>query len=246
MKSKLLFLFCCSCIFFFGFSYAYAQRIDKVGNNPPKVQIITPKDGDTFYWNSFIRYSIHVTDTEDGNTEYEEISAKEVFLEVTYLPGDFKLIEKTLREKALNPDPIGLTIIETSTCFNCHAVKTKLTGPSFLEISRRYPHNSATVAKLAKKVIKGSSGVWTNTAMPTNPDLGEERSKQVVQWIFKNAEDPNHNYFAGTEGTFKTKARSENGAKGSYILTASCVDHRLKGVQRSNLRGQHTIVLHSK
>jgi len=244
MKSKRLFLFCCTGIFFL-FVYVSAQRTDKIKNNSPKVEILTPKNASTFNWDSFIRYSIRVTDADDGSSDYQEISSKEVFLEVTWLPGNSQINENKIVKAAVISDPPGFALMKTSTCFNCHMVKAKLTGPSFFEISRKYPHNSATISMLAKKVIKGSSGVWTNTIMPPNPDFTEEQSKQMIQWILRNAENPNRNYYVGTDGNFKIRSRTTNG-KGTYILTASYTDHGLKGIPKSNQRGQLTIVIRSR
>jgi len=244
MKRKKLFLFCSSGIFLL-FVYVFTQRTDKIKNNPPKVEILTPANNNSFNWDSFIRYSIRVTDAEDGSSEYEEISSKEVFLEVRYLPGYSKSNESNLIKAGVISDPPGLAFMKTSTCFNCHMVQAKLTGPSFFEISRKYPHNSATINMLARKVIKGSSGVWSSSAMPANPDFTEVQSKQIIEWIFKNAENPNRNYYVGTEGAFKTTVKPDI-AKGSYILTASYTDHGLNGVSKSNQRGQHRIVIHSK
>ena len=199
-----------------------------------------PKDAGTYVPGSYVRYSIVVTDKEDGSSEFEEISPKEVFLEVTYLPGDDKIKESNAVKAAMKDNPAGLALMKSSTCFNCHMVKSKLTGPSFLQISRKYPNNSTTVSMLAKKVIKGSSGVWTNTTMPPNPGFTGEQAIQMIQWILKNAANPNRNYFAGTEGNFKT-----GDSKGTYILTASYTD-RGNDSPKSKLRGQHTIVIRSK
>jgi cytochrome c len=244
MKSKQLILYGGAGIFLL-FVYVYELRTDKIKNNPPKVEILTPVNAATFNWDSFIRYSIRVTDAEDGSSDYDEISLKEVFLEVTWLPGNSKPNESNLIKTGVVSDPPGLALMKTSTCFNCHMVKAKLTGPSFLEISRKYPHNSAAINMLAKKVIKGSSGIWNSTAMPANPDFTEAQSKQMIEWIFKKAENPNRNYYVGTEGAFKTRGRPDN-VKGSYILTASYTDHGLKDLPKSNQRGQHTIVMYSK
>src|SRR5688572_2971433 len=244
MKGRYLILFCCAVIILLSV-YVSAQRTVQFKNNPPKVEIVAPKNETTFNWDSWINYSIRVTDAEDGSSEYEEISPKEVFLEVVYSAGNAKGNESNAVKAAAMNDPTGFSLMKSSTCFNCHMVKAKLTGPSFLEISRKYPHNSATVSMLAKKVIKGSSGVWTNTTMPPNPDFTEEQSKQMIQWIFKNAEDPKRNYYVGTEGNFKTVSKPGNG-KGTYILTASYTDHGLKGIPKSNQRGHATIVVRSK
>ena len=61
----------------------------------------------------------------------------------------------------------------------------------------------------------------------------------------QDGENPNRNYYVGTEGNFKTRGKPDNG-KGSYILTASYTDHVLKEIPESNQRGQHTILIHSK
>jgi len=239
MKGRPIIIFCCLIVFSFAV-YVPAQHVIVVQNNPPKVEIIMPKDAGTYVPGSYVRYSIVVTDKEDGSSEFEEISPKEVFLEVTYLPGDDKIKESNAVKAAMKDNPAGLALMKSSTCFNCHMVKSKLTGPSFLQISRKYPNNSTTVSMLAKKVIKGSSGVWTNTTMPPNPGFTGEQAIQMIQWILKNAANPNRNYFAGTEGNFKT-----GDSKGTYILTASYTD-RGNDSPKSKLRGQHTIVIRSK
>ena len=223
MKNRQLVLFC-GTIFFSFFVNESAQRYGQTNNNPPKVEIISPKNETTFSWDSWISYSIRVTDTEDGSSEYEEIPPKKVFLEVIYLPGNNKLIENSALKTAAAADAPGFAMMKSSTCFNCHLIKSKFTGPSFLDISRKYANNAANISTLAKKVIKGSSGVWTNTTMPPNPDLTEVQAKQMVQWIFKSAKDPNRNYFVGVDGNFKTISKPVNG-KGAYILTASYTDN---------------------
>ena len=236
--------FCCVIVFSLAV-FVSAQYIGNVQNNPPKVEFIMPKDTGTFVPGSYVRYSIVVSDKEDGSSEFEEISPKEVFLEVNYLSGNDKVKENKALKAAMAADPAGLALMKSSTCFNCHMVKSKLTGPSFLEITRRYPNNSATISMLAKKVIKGSSGVWTNTTMPPNPDFTEVQTKQMIQWIFKNAGDPNRSYFVGTEGNFKTINKPANG-KGCYVLTASYTDHGIRGVPKSNQRGYATTIIRSK
>jgi cytochrome c len=244
MKGRQIIIFC-SVIVFPLAAYVSAQNLVFVENNPPKVQIIIPKNADTFTPGSYVRYSISVTDKEDGSSEFEEIAPKEVFLEINYLPGDDKVKQDNIAKGAMKDDPAGLALMKTSTCFNCHMVKSKLTGPSFLEIIRKYPNNSATLSILANKVIKGSSGVWTNTNMPPNPAFTVEQAKQMIQWIFKSAGDPNRNYLVGTEGNFKTISNSANG-KGSYVLVASYTDHGLKDVPKSNQRGYATVIIRSK
>ena len=64
--------------------------------------------------------------------------------------------------------------------------------------------------------------------------------------MYKHAEDPNLTIYVGVEGAFKTKTKPANQTRGNYMLTASYIDHGLKGVPQSNLRGQQTIILRNK
>ena len=82
--------------------------------------------------------------------------------------------------------------------------------------------------------------------MPPHPDLTKEQSTKIVQWILKNAEDSQHDYYVGTEGTFRTVEKQKSKTKGAYMLIASYIDHGLNGVPNSSLRGQHAIVLRNK
>ena len=48
----------------------------------------------------------------------------------------------------------------------CHAVASKLIGPSFKEIAAKYAGQADVVPKLTEKVIKGGAGVWGAVPMP--------------------------------------------------------------------------------
>lgn len=224
--------------------YFIAYFSQPVENTPPKVTITTPAKNSTFQWNSIVPYVIHVTDREDGNSEYNEIANNEVLLIVKYLP-DSSQVKKYLLDRSKTSHE-SLVWMSTSTCFTCHAAKTKLIGPSFELIAQRYLVNSITIESLAKKIITGSSGTWGDLKMPPHPDLKIEQAREVVKWILKNNADPDQNYIAGIEGAFRTKEKpSKEPGKGVYILTASYTDHGIKGMPRSpgGKLGQHTLVL---
>ena len=149
-------------------------------------------------------------------------------------------------DKANNGDiePAGLLLIKTSGCFTCHAAKNKLIGPSFQLIAKRYPNNVTSIETLAKKLTKGSTGIWGNIPMPPHPDLKTDQAREIIHWILKNNMNPDVTYFTGIQGAFRTKQKPEKDAgKGAYILTASYTDHGLKGLPQLSKRGEHTIVL---
>ena len=68
-------------------------------------------------------------------------------------------------------------------CMACHAVATKLVGPSYKDVAAKYAGQKDAVEKLATKVIKGGSGAWGPVPMPANPQVSEAEAKQLVTWI---------------------------------------------------------------
>lgn len=235
-------------IVFTGFAYccvtAFTAPIKRVNNNPPTVKITTPLNNDQFKWNSIIRYSIKITDQEDGNSAYDEITAREVLLEVNYFPDPLKA-EKYLSGRAtLQKEDAGLSMIKISDCFTCHTAKNKLLGPSFELIARRYPYTESTINLLSKNVINGSSGVWGKLLMPAHPMIKPGQVRDMVSWILKNNRNENLSYFPGTEGVFRTKEkRVTDDGKGVYVLTASYTDHGEGASMQNRKYGQHSVLL---
>jgi len=210
-------------------------------NHPPRVTIERPRDGDVFEWDTLIRYAITVSDEEDGESEYEEIPDREVFLEALYVPDPSRLNgEVAARER----DSPGLLLMKGNNCFNCHAVNTPVLGPPFSEVARRYEPDAAAVDLLSRRVVEGSSGAWGEVAMAPHPELTTRQARQMVRWVLEEAADPNRTYYAGTEGAFRTMPRPDSDAAGVYVLTATYTDQGLKGESTPRQRGQHTIVLH--
>jgi cytochrome c len=74
-------------------------------------------------------------------------------------------------------------LAQKKNCMACHAVATKLIGPSYKDVAVKYAGQSDAVAKLSQKVLKGGSGVWGAVPMPANPQVSEAEAKQLVQWI---------------------------------------------------------------
>lgn len=210
-------------------------------NKPPEVKIRTPQDGGYFGWNALTRYAIEVSDAEDGLSKYEEIPSHKVFLEVAFLPeGSPRLTENK------EVDPPGLALIKDSDCFNCHASKAKMIGPSLFEIANRYEKSPGAVKTMSKRIIEGSSGVWGPVAMSPHPGFSEKEAIQVATWILENGGDPHRSIYRGIEGTFRTVPQPASGAGGRYRLTATYTDKGLEGRPEMRRQGRHTILLRSR
>ncbi len=224
-------------------AWCTVEPIDAIAqqeNNPPVVKILDPINKSSYDLNSQMRYRIKVSDKEDGESEYDEIAGNEVFLEVRYLLDAAKV---SMLSKI---DPKGLELMKKSNCFNCHAFNGKLIAPSFTEIGKRYPQNASNIERLAKRVLEGSTGVWGSASMPTHPELSVQESRDIISWILENAQNPDLNYYTGTEGSIKLKSRDGSVQKGAFMLSATYSDHGAKNSSKQSLTTKDVILLYVK
>jgi cytochrome c len=70
-----------------------------------------------------------------------------------------------------------------SDCMACHAEATKLVGPSYKDIGKKYHGDAGAVDKLVKKIKAGGSGAWGAIPMTPHPALKDEDVKVMVEWI---------------------------------------------------------------
>jgi cytochrome c len=230
------------CLLSFGFAHWQDQ------NSPPKVTISVQGKGNTFQWNSVVPYTIAVSDTEDGTTEYNEIPSHEVLLVAKYLPDSTLIKKNSFDEQMIHHD--ALLEMSKALCFNCHAAKAKVIGPSFEQVAARHKNGAGAVDALTKKIIDGSTGAWSDLKMPPHPDLEVQDAKKMVTWILKYNADPELTYFVGTDGALRTREKPANAsAAGVYVLTASYLDHgprnQNNGLHTQGKRGLHVVVLRS-
>jgi cytochrome c len=188
-------------------------------NHPPVVKITQPKTGSSYAPNSQVRYTISVSDKEDGDSKYQEINTPEVLLQVKYIPN-----ASAAQQNTSLPVHEGLQSILQSNCLNCHAFNAPLLGPSFVDINKKYRSNASATNTLVKHVLEGSTGIWGRGVMPSHPELKPPTAASMVEWIMKNAGDTNISYYTGTEGAVRLVAPSGTN-KGAFILSASYRDH---------------------
>ncbi|MEA3153081.1 MAG: cytochrome c [Betaproteobacteria bacterium] len=68
-------------------------------------------------------------------------------------------------------------------CVACHAVDTKLVGPSFKDVAAKYRGKSGAEKQLIAKIKNGGSGVWGSVPMPPNPTVPDADLNAMVKWI---------------------------------------------------------------
>ena len=80
-------------------------------------------------------------------------------------------------------DP-GATLAQQKNCLACHSVATKIVGPAYKDIAKKYDTQKDAAAMLAAKIIKGGTGVWGSVPMPPQPVSAAE-AQQLVAWVLK-------------------------------------------------------------
>lgn len=80
-------------------------------------------------------------------------------------------------------NPTALQLAQKGNCVACHAAETKLVGPAWKDIARKYDGDATAEAKLVAKVKKGGAGVWGPVPMPPNVTVKEADIKTIVQYV---------------------------------------------------------------
>lgn len=68
-------------------------------------------------------------------------------------------------------------------CAACHSIDKKIVGPAYVDVAAKYKGDKDAVAKLAKKVKEGSTGVWGPIPMPPNATVSPADATELVTWI---------------------------------------------------------------
>jgi len=82
----------------------------------------------------------------------------------------------------------GLALAGKSGCLICHMIETKLIGPAWGDVSKRYKGDADAKTKLMASVKSGSNGKWTEVTggmrMPANsPRVSDENIGKLVGFI---------------------------------------------------------------
>ncbi len=79
------------------------------------------------------------------------------------------------------------TALATSkNCMACHAVATKMVGPSYKDVAAKYAGDADAVKKLAMSIQKGSTpgkGNWGPVPMPANTQVSEAEAAKLAAWV---------------------------------------------------------------
>ncbi|MBY0573991.1 MAG: c-type cytochrome [Undibacterium sp.] len=74
-------------------------------------------------------------------------------------------------------------LAKAKNCMACHTVDSKLVGPAFKDVAKKYAGDKTAEAKLVTKVMKGGSGTWGTMPMPANTQVNDAEAKLLVKWV---------------------------------------------------------------
>ena len=81
-------------------------------------------------------------------------------------------------------DPVQ-KLLHKHACTGCHALDSRVVGPSFKEVAAKYAGDAEAPPKLAAKIRGGGGGVWGAVPMPPNPGLPAAELAQLVGWVLQ-------------------------------------------------------------
>jgi cytochrome c len=207
-----------------------------VGNARPIVRVAAPAHGSFFDWGQEIPYSMQVTESDGDAVREADATVEGEFRARRFAPDGIEAV-----------DP-GLAQIRTSTCLSCHSERTASAGPAYREVALRYKGDKTAADRLTEKILNGGGGVWGQLPMPPHPQHTAAQVRLMVDWILSLSAPQSLPVAKGSRGKFHAPAKpdkSDRAGEGVLILSAAYTDDG-KGGTLPRLRGEQTIVLHSR
>ena len=79
-----------------------------------------------------------------------------------------------------------IALTQKYSCVACHGMDSKILGPSFRDIAKKYAGQADGAGYLAGKIKNGGAGVWGQIPMPPQT-LGEADAKAIALWLADGA-----------------------------------------------------------
>ncbi len=73
-------------------------------------------------------------------------------------------------------------LAKAKNCMTCHQIATKVVGPAYKDVAKKYAGDKAAEAKLAEKIQKGGKGSWGEVPMPPN-NVTPDEAKKLAHWV---------------------------------------------------------------
>ena len=153
-----------------------AKKLIYSGNAQPRLTVAL-KGNKTFYFpDKPVDYQVLVTD--QGTT----VNRSKIYVSSNYIEG-LDMAGASLGHQEVPDAQVGQGLMLKSDCAACHQVNAVSVGPSFTAVANKYQKQSNAIAYLATKILKGSSGVWGEVAMPAHASMPESDAQKIAQYV---------------------------------------------------------------
>ncbi|MES2508757.1 MAG: c-type cytochrome [Pseudomonadota bacterium] len=76
-------------------------------------------------------------------------------------------------------------LLTANACLGCHALTTKIVGPSYREVAAKYKGDAQAQAKLEASIRAGGAGKWGQVPMPAFAGLKPQEVKALAAFVLK-------------------------------------------------------------
>lgn len=125
----------------------------------------------------------------------DDIKQVGAYLAVTYgnaKENQLPAVLRTTAQAAPTP-PAGGTgkaldvkaLLAANACLSCHAIETKVVGPAYREIAKKYKADASALEKVTASIRNGSTGKWGPVAMPPFAQLKPEEARALAAFVLK-------------------------------------------------------------
>lgn len=83
----------------------------------------------------------------------------------------------------MTPGLASQPIAQKNQCMTCHAVATKVLGPAYQDVAKKYKGSKDAEAALVASIKKGSAGKWGAIPMPAQSAVSDADSTALAKWI---------------------------------------------------------------
>ncbi len=199
-----------------------AKKMVFAGNAQPKLNIAL-KGNKTFYFpGKPVEYMINVSD--QGST----VNRAKIHVANNYTKGT-DMAGASLGHQEVPDIQVGEGLMLKSDCAACHKVNALSVGPSFTQVSTKYLKEPGAITYLAGKILKGSSGVWGEVAMPPHATMPEGEAQKIAQYILSLGNKPNTKPSLPAQGKIIPQAGSNENT--TFTINASYTDAGSAGVK---------------
>lgn len=77
----------------------------------------------------------------------------------------------------------AMALAQKNGCLACHALDTKMVGPAWTDVGKKYAGDATAAEQLALKVKKGTKGTWGAVPMPPNATVKPADIKTLVDFV---------------------------------------------------------------